>query len=696
MLDDTGNSYTPKVLIVDDDNDERALIRKELLAKGFDVVETARGQDTLSIMGLEDPDLVLLDVMMPVVDGITICREIRARNKYRELPILMLTGVDGLDYIQRAFEAGATDFITKSTNLEFISQRIRYVLRNTVNTQQLLQKRNQLARVQRVAKIGHWQYLVKNSRLLMSDEALLLFGLNAQEFDNTFNGFLDLIHLADREKLNAAVNEALYNHRVFNVDHRIVKKDGSECYVNSSGEVIFSDTGEPVSMLGVMQDISERKRAEARIEYQAFYDSLTDLSNRRLFQDRLLHAMAMATREEKLLAVCFFDLDNFKLINDSLGHAVGDELLKSVAKRLKATMRQGDIIARISGDEFALAVEGLGNVNELDKIVEKLRVRLSEPYRIRGHKIYTTASIGIALFPMDCSDQDTLLRNADAAMYRAKELGGNCYCYYTFDMNDKARRRLELEKNLRNAVSNEELTLYYQPQMDAKSGKLVGFEALARWQHPQYGLLPPSKFIPIAEESGLIFSIGRWVLQKACAQMVQWREQGFGDFRVAVNMTARQFAQEDIAQTVQEILVQTGLDPALLCIEITESAAMKNIMGTLDTFNQLKAMGARLSIDDFGAGQSSMNLLQKLPVDALSIDRSYVMGIADRETDGATAKAIIALAHGMGLRVTAEDVETSNHEEFLNKNNCDELQGNFFSPPIPADQVVSLFSALNK
>jgi EAL domain-containing protein (putative c-di-GMP-specific phosphodiesterase class I) len=288
-----------------------------------------------------------------------------------------------------------------------------------------------------------------------------------------------------------------------------------------------------------------------------------------------------------------------------------------------------------------------------------------------------------------------MLRNADAAMYRAKELGGNCYCYYTFDMNDRARRRLEMEKSLRSALSNHELILYYQPQMDAKSGRLVGFEALARWMHPEYGLLPPSKFIQIAEETGLIFSIGRWVLQQACEQMVQWRDQGHGDLRVAVNMTARQFAQEDIVQTVNEVLGQTGFDPALLCIEITESAAMKNIMGTLDTFQQLKSMGTRLSIDDFGAGHSSMNLLQKLPVDALSIDRSYVMRIADRETDGATAKAIIALAHSLGLRVTAEGVETKNHVEFLNKNNCDELQGNFFSPPVPADQVVSLFTTLN-
>lgn len=677
----------PTVLLVDDDADERMLIRRELESVDMQVLECDSGESAFQVLRELTPSVILLDVKMPVQDGIEVCAEIRQNPDCKDVPILMLTGMDGLEYIRKAFDAGATDFITKSTNLDMVSQRVKYALRNSNNTRALESWQRQMKKVHQVAKIGYWQLFVKDCHVTLSEEALKVLPLGSKEFDHSFSSILDLVHINDRDKVKYAIDSTISCKKKLNVDFRILTKNNEERYANIQGEVISDDAGAPVSIMGVIQDITERKKSEVTIQYQALYDSLTDLSNRRLFQDRLAQAMANAQREEKLLAVCFFDLDNFKLINDNLGHAVGDELLKSVAKRLRSTMRQGDIIARISGDEFALAVEGLSTVDELEKIVEKLRFRLSQPYRIRGHKIHTSASIGVALYPLDSADSDTMLRNADAAMYRAKELGGNCYCYYTYDMNDKARRRLEMEKCLRKAVKLDQLQLYYQPQIDAQTDGVLGVEALLRWKHPDYGLLPPSKFLSIAEESGLIFSIGQWVLENACHDLLKWHRQGYTGLKLSLNMSSRQFVQEDIIEILDNILERSKISPDRICIEITENVAMKNVSSAIETLKQFKALGLCTSIDDFGAGHSSMNLLQRLPIDVLSIDRSFIMRIADRERDGNTAKGIIALAHSLGLKVVAEGVETRTQAEFLRQQRCDVLQGYYYSHPVPFDEM---------
>lgn len=677
----------PTVLLVDDEPDERLLIRRELESSGMRVRECNSGKDALNILKDLKPSVILLDVNMPGIDGIEVCRDIRLNTSLKDTPVLMLTGMDGLDYIRRAFDAGATDFITKTMDLGLVSQRVKYALRNSMNTKDLQSWKSQMKQVQRVAKIGYWQMRVPECFVTLSEEALKLFSVEQSEFDGSFSSFLDIVNVADRDDVKNAVDAALFGDSKLNVDFRSVVKDGEEFYVNMQGEVILNDDSEPVSMMGVVQDITERKKSEVSMQHQALYDSLTDLSNRRMFQDRLTQAMTTAQREEKLLALCFFDLDSFKMINDNLGHAVGDELLKSVAKRLRSTMRQGDIVARISGDEFAVAIEGLNNVDELEKIVEKIRFRLSQPYRIRGHKVYTSASIGVALYPLDSANRETMLRNADAAMYRAKELGGNCFCYYTYDMNDKARRHLEMEKNLRKALSQDELCLFYQPQFGAQTNEIVGVEALLRWKHPEYGLLPPSKFLSIAEDSGLIFAIGKWVLTKACQDLRSWHNKGFEGLRLALNMSSRQFMQEGILENISEVLKQSSVDPRFICIEITENVAMKNIAGAIDMLRQLKAIGLQTAIDDFGAGHSSMNLLQKLPVDTLNIDRSFIMRIADREKDGNAARGIIALAHSLGLKVAAEGVETKTQAEFLKNQNCDVLQGYYFSHPLPANEM---------
>ena len=698
MLNPQGNaSLCPdeadiKLLLIDDDQDELFLLRRELENSGFTIIAHTNSQDTLSLIEQEQPHLVLLDIQMPILNGIEVCTQIRQYNKYKELPVLMLTGSDGLYNIQLAFDAGATDFIFKSTNLGFISQRIKYLLRNLEHTRGLYENHEQLVKVQKVAKIGHWQLTVNSCELQLSDEALSILGLQGGEFENTLVSYLDLISLSDRDDVKMAIEAAIYDGHSFNVDHRIMRKDGSECYVNSQGEVVFDSGGKAQSMLGVIQDITERKRSEAYIEHQAFYDSLTELYNRRLFQDRLVHAMAQAKRQEKLLALCFFDLDSFKSINDTLGHAVGDELLKAIAKLLRYTMRQDDVVARISGDEFAIAIAGLNTVEELEKILTKLQGRLAERYRIRGHRIFATASIGVSLYPVDSNSREKMMRNADAAMYRAKSLGGNRFCYYTYDMSDRARRHLQMEKSLSKALQRNEITVYYQPQIGAQSGDVIGVEALLRWKHPELGLLYPAKFINLAEDSGQIIKIGRWVIEQACIQLARWQKMGGRQLRMSVNMSARQLIREDFVTCIENILHKTGIDPCSLCLEVSEATTLKSIVGAIETLHQLKAMGVCLSLDDFGMGNASMKVLQRLPIDTLNIDRSFVMSIGERQQDGATARAIIAMAHSLELKVVAEGVETDAQMKFLQEQNCDFVQGNFICPAVPRQQLEEFLS----
>jgi diguanylate cyclase (GGDEF)-like protein/PAS domain S-box-containing protein len=682
----------PLILVVDDEQDVRLLLRKELEACGFLVEEASSGESALQRLKITEPDLVLMDVMMPKMDGIATCQVMRDQPEYQNLPILMLTGMDGLDYVRQAFDAGATDFINKTTNLGMVSQRIRYALRNHMQKDALFSSRSQLELAQRVAKLGYWKLDIQTSRLTLSDQARVVLGYGPAQFDSTLNTYLNLIHIQDQEKVRSAIDCAIWQSDPFEIDYRVLDSRGSKRFIHTQGDVIVDDNGKAVSVLGTVQDITELKRSESTFEHMALYDSLTDLCNRHLFLNRLEHVMASAHRDEKLLAVCFIDLDGFKKINDNLGHAIGDELLKSVAKHLKNNVRKGDIVARLSGDEFALAIEGINSVEELEKIIGKISKKLSQPHRIRGHEVLSPASIGVTLYPLDSSTKTDLIKNADAAMYRAKQLGGDQYCFYTHDMRDRTHRRLELERHLRHALGKGQLRVYYQPQVDVKTGKIAGVEALLRWQHPDYGLLSPVKFIHIAEETGLIFPIGLWLMETAFQQLQQWHSQGFGQLRVAVNLSARQFLQRDITQNLRTIMQNTHFDAQYLSVEITESVAMNNIEGATRVVEQFKALGAQVSIDDFGAGHSSMNHLQRLAVDSLNIDRSFVMNIAGREKDGATAKAIIGLAHGLGLRVIAEGVETPTQVEFLKSQDCDELQGHHFSPPVPAEQMTQFLA----
>ena len=432
----------------------------------------------------------------------------------------------------------------------------------------------------------------------------------------------------------------------------------------------------------------------AEVNRLAYYDTLTALPNRTLFKDRLEQAVAVAQSARKLLGILFISLDQLKKVNDTLGHLPGDLLMKQVAGRLRSCVTEGDTVARFGGDEFAVMLTHIDGARHVVELIGSIREALHAPFDLDGQELFATTSVGVSLFPHDGKESQSLLKNAGSALYRAKKSGGDNYRFYTEDMNSKASKQFALETSLRHAIDNEEFVLHYQPRMAVDSLKITGVEALVRWQHPQLGLLSPIEFIPLAEDNGLILPIGEWVLRTACRQNRLWQERGFNAMRVGVNVSARQFQQQHLAEIVLQILDETGLAPKYLDLELTESSIMSNAQATIDVLARLKAMDVTISIDDFGTGFSSLSYLKRLPIDALKIDKSFVRDLTTDPDDAALVMAIVTLAHNLRLQVIAEGVETEEQLRFLQLLRCDEVQGYLFSKPLPAEGLEQLL-ALN-
>ncbi len=498
------------------------------------------------------------------------------------------------------------------------------------------------------------------------------------------------------EDRDAAVTRLRERHSLSNYESCQRRRDGTLVWVLENGSVIEGVDGKPAMIEGTVIDITERKRAEEQVKHLAFHDALTGLPNRLLFQDRLRMAVLNAQRSEDRLATLFLDLDRFKVINDSLGHSIGDELLRRVAERLGSCVREGDTVARLGGDEFTVLVPGMADDEQAAKIARKILGVLRLPFVIDGRELFLTTSIGVAIYPTDGENAETLVRNADTAMYRAKEQGRDNFQLYTAAMNSRALERLSLESRLRQAIQHEELVLQYQPLVDLDTNQIRAAEALIRWEHPEMGLLAPGEFIPLAEISGLIVPIGEWVLRAACAQVREWQRLGYPQLSVAVNLSARQFQQADLVSQVTAALEAAGLAPEFLDLEITESNAMQNAEISISTLWDLKNLGVQLSMDDFGTGYSSLNYLKRFPIDRLKIDQSFVRDVTTDPDDAAIASAIIAMAHSLELTVVAEGVETEPQLAFLRAQHCDEMQGYLVSRPVPAERFVELLQQNRK
>ncbi|MFW5774685.1 MAG: putative bifunctional diguanylate cyclase/phosphodiesterase [Chitinivibrionales bacterium] len=461
------------------------------------------------------------------------------------------------------------------------------------------------------------------------------------------------------------------------------RRNGQIYMAHLTVSAVKDECGTITHYVGFLDDIS---RYSHDFQEQTYYDVLTGLPNRALLNDRLDFMLAHARRNGQILAVLFMDLDRFKVANDSLGYAGGDQLLQMVARRLKKTVREVDAVFRLGNDEFAIILEEISHIEDAAKVAKKIQNLFTQSFALPSfkHEVFISASIGISLFPYDGVDMETLVKNAESAMHRAKEQGENNYQHYTPSMNSKALEHITIEYRLHKALEQDEFLVYYQPQIDLQTGRVVGAEALVRWKHPELGLVSPGEFIPIAEETGLILPIGEWVLATATKQTQLWHQQGFDPLRIAVNLSARQFQQHDMVERVLKTLDQSSLDPNFLELEITESLGMKNAALTVKTLTRLKKMGIHISIDDFGTGYSSLNYLKRFPVDTLKIDQSFIRDISLDQGDEAIVSIIIDMAHALGLKVIAEGVENEIQLGFLKGRSCDQVQGYFFSPPIPA------------
>lgn len=463
--------------------------------------------------------------------------------------------------------------------------------------------------------------------------------------------------------------------------------------VHKSG--MSKEDGSFVGSAGAMIDVTDLRRAESMIDYLAHFDTLTQLPNQVLFHDRLTNEIAHAIRNHETFAVFVLDLDNFKKINNVYGHNVGDSLLIEVAKRLQHTIREDDTVARMGGDSFTLLLKSISYEEDAAIIATKIQNALNQPYLLGDREVFITASIGIALFPLDGNSAQDLIKHGDAALHKAKEDGRSTHTFFTSAMNTRATEQLDLENSLRRALEREEFVLYYQPQYTTKTYQMIGVEALIRWNHPGLGMISPDKFIPLAEHTGLIVPIGEWVLRTACLQMKAWQDAKMPTVRISVNLSPRQFQQPDLCEKIERILAETGVNARSLSLEITESVVMQDVEYAVSILNNLKTIGIHLSIDDFGTGYSSLGYLKRFPIDMLKIDRSFIMEIPHAQDDIAIVSAVVAMAHSLNIKVIAEGVETIEQKDFLNSVNCDELQGFFFSKPIAPEKLSRLPAVLN-
>ena len=538
---------------------------------------------------------------------------------------------------------------------------------------------------------GVWDLNLPADQILLSKHCKEMLGFTEEEIGTSMTEWGKRIHPDDLPSLMTA-RQQLFDgaEQYFTHEHRKLCKDGSWKWIQVRGMVASRDAdGKPLRVIGTYIDISARKEAEQRIIHLASHDSLTGLPNRDLLQDRVQQAIIQAQRVNNPAALLFIDLDYFKTINDSLGHDAGDLLLKEVAKRLVSSVRSEDTVARQGGDEFIVLLPSMSNAQDAGILAQKLLADLMLPYQIRGKELHISASIGIAVFPDDGVDVDSLLKNSDIAMYHAKAAGRNNYQFFTPEMNQLAAERLALGTDLRHALSRNELLLHFQPIIDIGSGKLAGIEALLRWQHPEHGLILPLKFIPLAEETGLIIPIGEWVLESACTQLKTWQNQGYDVPRLAINLSAKQFRQKTLAQSIARILRETGVTADNIELEMTESLLMENTDEVAENLKQLGEMGLGIAIDDFGTGYSSLSYLKRFTISTLKIDRSFVMDIATDPDDAAIVTAIIALAHSLQMKVIAEGVEAAIQLDFLREHGCDQYQGNYFSKALTAEDMAA-------
>jgi len=696
-----------KILVVDDDPVVLKSLKDLLAIRGFNPDTAIGGQEAICQLDQQNYDLVLLDLHMPYVSGHDVMEHIRTNNI--NTSVIIVSGETSFEAAKNACSQGAYDFLRKP----YATDELIITINNALKEKRL-QKQNVFMQKQLSESERLHRYIVNTSPdiiYILDDEGNFTFineriesllGFSKEEIVGKHYSFL--VHHDDMEQAKYVFNERRIGTRAAkNIELRLkCKDDGNSRHfanrtlpIELSAMGMYSGKGEKSSnytgTYGVARDVTERKIAEETINFQAYHDLLTKLPNRALLRDRLSLAINQAKREDEHLAVMFLDLDRFKNINDSLGHMIGDELLQQVSMRLKECIRAGDTLARFGGDEFTLMLPKLGEAREdASKLANKINETLKQPFNIDGHELYVSTSIGIALYPQDGTNIDSLIKHADVAMYHVKGQGKNGYQFYSNEMNVPYIEKLSLDTGIHKALDNNEFNLVYQPQVNLRTGEIVGVEALLRWEHPEHGPISPAEFIPFAEESGLIVDIGMWVIKTACAELSRWRIAGLPDIRMSINISARQLMEESIVNSIFDILKDYDIPGQCLELEITENAIMDDMDSVIRKLKELSGQDITIAIDDFGTGYSSLSYLHKLPIQTLKIDRTFLKESRINKGDNTIINTIVAMAKGLNLNVIAEGVESQSQLDYLREIECSEAQGFLFGKPLPPDVISQL------
>lgn len=679
-------TYSIKLLLVEDNPGDAYLVRSLLTATHvpITVAHVTRLSDAVSYLENDDEacDVVLLGLGLPDAQGATSIVQLRAMAP--ALPIIVFTGLDDEMLAMEALRAGADDYLVKGMEDGTMMLRaVRYAIERR-------RAHGLAARLGRILDESSNEIYIFNAATLRfiqaNRSALRNLGYSMSELQNMTP--LDLKPGYSLERFMAMMEPLYYGTQevvVFESVHR--RKDRTEYPVEV--RLQYSRNEKPAIMFAIIQDITQRQESERQLVYLAQNDALTGLPNRLTLGQRLALTIEEANRYDRIVAVMFIDIDNFKVINDTLGHGAGDEMLVQVGARLSSVVRPGDMVARPGGDEFVVLLANVAHINDPARVAEKITRVFEAPFHIGGRELCITASIGVTVYPLDAQVPEELLKNADSAMYYAKAEGRNNFQFYTAEMNERAARRFVLESNLRNALAQHELYLHYQPLVDTATGSIIGAEALVRWVHPELGLVMPGEFIPLAEETGLIIDIGNWVLHAACVQNKIWHDAGH-TLRMAVNISGRHLQYPTLLAMVTGALETSGLDSRWLELEVTETHLMQNIEYSARVLGKLSQAGVGISLDDFGTGYSSLTYLKRLPIDSLKIDRSFVTNVTTEKDDAAIVMALVAMAHSLGIKVIAEGVETQEQLHFMARHSCDMFQGYYASKPLPPEAFTAL------
>ncbi|MES2991679.1 MAG: EAL domain-containing protein [Pseudomonadota bacterium] len=694
----------PKVLLVDDDEVNLLLTSIALRERGFAITEASSGEQAISILAQWLPDVVVLDALMPGLDGFETCRELRVLPGFESLPVLMLTGLDDDASITRAYEAGATDFFVKSTQWSLLAGRLRYLLRASRTRVELERSKSRLARAQDLARMGSFDWRRGHGGPVFSVEGLRVFGLSPHD-NLAFRPLLRMLSDDDRSGLMQVLHEVMKHSTVLATDIPATLHDGRQRIVHVEAEPEFNEHGNLIGYSGIVQDVTDRRLAEDKIRHLANFDVLTGLPNRRQLIWRAERALEHGRRLNHQVALLLIDLDRFKIINDTLGHGAGDELLMEVARRLRSCVRHSDqvtessieslgsrshrsleAVGRLGGDEFVALLPEVADERDAERVASRILDLMREPIFVGGQECFVTASVGIALYPRDGLSVADLMRNSDVAMYSVKSAGRNSASLYRPALAGQGREKLELESALHKAIERDELVLHYQPKVDVRGAKMVGAEALMRWRRNGV-LVPPGDFIPMAEETGLIVPLSEWAIREAARQARVWQDSfGFAD-SIAVNLPNRMFERTDLVEYIHNAVTTYGVPHHAIELEITETGLMKDLQNVIPSLHRLNEIGVEISIDDFGTGYSSLAYLTTLPISELKIDRSFVRDLGMTPQSSAVVTAIIALARSLGLRVIAEGVENLRQMEVLHRLGCGVMQGFLFSRPQPPEDI---------